>query len=142
MSAWGTDTDPTGGTRYSEGKPSAVDLPLLGIAEVARVGAYGGQKYAPRDWERGQSMRSLLGSAFRHLSRAMLDPWSRDPESGCLHLGHAAWNLLAALHFFEAGRVAEVDDISGWIGVAAADRSEAEARIRKTMSVAVGNRKG
>jgi hypothetical protein len=118
----GPNTEQAGGTRYSTGKAPLVHAPLLGMLEVGRVAEYGAGKYAPRDWQCGQSFSTLLNCALRHLFRAALSPQSRDPESGLLHAGHAAWNLLALLHFIETGRADELDDVTPHIGVTATER--------------------
>jgi hypothetical protein len=54
----------------------------------------------------------------------MADPLAKDPESGKLHLGHAAWNLLALLHFTEEGRAEALDDVTRWRGVTALEKKQ------------------
>jgi len=112
------NTEPAGGTRYSKGKPGPMWTPALGLLEVARVTEYGGRKYAPHDWHRGQSYSTLINSAARHLLHILsAGPLSKDPESGLLHAAHACWNLLCLLHFHHEGRDAELDDLSRWVDV-------------------------
>jgi len=124
---YGSDTEQAGGTRYSEGKPTPMWTPALGILEVARVTEYGNRKYAPLDWWAGQSFSTLIGSASRHLFAMLVyGPLSRDKESGLLHAAHCAWNLLCLLHFVYEGREEELDDLSKWIGVTAAQKKEVE----------------
>lgn len=131
MSSWGQDTEAAKGTRYSTGKPKLVATPILGMYEVARVGEYGAAKYALLDWHLGQSFSTLLNCAARHLFKALMNPLARDPESGCLHLGHAAWNVLALLHFIEEGRAHELDDVSPWIGVPASERAAKQEELQR-----------
>lgn len=120
------NTETSGGTRFSAGKPKLVGVPVLGLYEVARVSEYGAQKYALFDWHLGQSFSTCLNACARHLFRALLDPLARDPESGLLHLGHAAWNLIALLHFIEEGRAGELDDVTPWRGVSTAEKKARE----------------
>ena len=62
--------------------------------EVARVAEYGATKYAERNWERGMSWGHCFSGAMRHLW-AWWSGEETDPESGCSHLAHAAWNCMA-----------------------------------------------
>ena len=128
MTDFGTDTEKAGGTRFSEGKAPLVATPILGMFEVGRVSDHAARtKYALFDWWEGQSFSTLLNCAGRHLLRALVyGPMSRDKDSGCLHLGHAAWNILAALSFIEDGRAEELDDVTPWIGVTTAMKQEME----------------
>lgn len=117
------NVETAGGTRFSAGKPPLVGAPVLGLLEVGRVAEYGARKYAPFDWHLGQSFSTLLNSAMRHMLRCVNAPLARDEEeSGLLHLGHAAWNLLCLLHFIEEGRAEELDDITPWHGVSTAEK--------------------
>jgi succinate dehydrogenase flavin-adding protein (antitoxin of CptAB toxin-antitoxin module) len=116
------NTETSGGTRYSEGKPKMTWAPWRGMMEVCRVSDRGAQKYAPLDWDCGQSFSTLLNSASRHMIAAMNNPLARDSESDLLHVGHAAWNLLCLLDFVEQGRAAELDDITKWRGVSASEK--------------------
>lgn len=121
-----SNTERAGGTRYSGGKPAMTWSPWLGMLAVSGVAEYGATKYAPLDWLSGQSYSTLLNSAMRHLVRSMADPLAPDPESQHLHVAHATWNLLALLHFHEAGRSGELNDVSKWHGVTTAHRKAQE----------------
>jgi len=114
-----TNTETTGGSRFSTGKPQMWMAPWYGCMEVARVSEHGAGKYGPLDWEEGQSFSTLLNSAMRHLLKAMRNPLARDTESGLFHLGHAAWNILALLDFVERGDTERLDDVTPWQGVVA-----------------------
>lgn len=115
------NTEKSGGTRYSSGKPGGFHhLPLLGLLEVARVGQYGAEKYAPHDWRQGQSFSTLMDCMARHYVAACdKGAWARDDESGRYHIAHLAWNALCMLRQMElaaeAGREGEewfADDIT------------------------------
>lgn len=80
------------GLRYNEGKPKMSLLPPIALEEVAKVLTYGANKYAPYNWVKGLPLMEVLDSAERHISA-----WKKGEdidESGCLHLAHAACNLL------------------------------------------------
>lgn len=126
------NTETAGGSRYSTGKVPQIYAPWGGMEEVCRVSAMGAEKYAPYDYLNGQSFSTLLNSAMRHLRKAVRSPLERDPESGCLHLGHAAWNLLCLLDFIEQGRAWELDDVTPWHGITAAQRREIEAAAERS----------
>jgi hypothetical protein len=124
---FGANTDTSGGTRYSEGKPNPMWTPALGLLEVAKVTEYGSRKYAAHDWWVGQSFSTLMGSAGRHFFAMLVyGPLSRDKESGLLHAAHCCWNLLCLLNFVYEGREEELDDLSKWVGVTTAQKQEME----------------
>ena len=84
-------------------KDERYDLfPFDALDEVARVYAVGARKYEDDNWLRGYSWRLSLGALLRHVAR-----WAcgedRDPETGCLHLAHAAWHCLALITFYLRG---------------------------------------
>ena len=86
------------GLKYDGGKPRAA-LVLGGFAnallEVAKVGTFGAEKYAPNNWKLVEPER-YEDALFRHLLQ-----WQSgelvDSETGLRHLAHAAWNALAIL---------------------------------------------
>lgn len=67
------------------------------LEHVGFIGTYGAAKYSPRGW-----MSVLHGeerytdAMYRHLLKHAQGEL-HDPESGQLHLAHAAWNALAVL---------------------------------------------
>lgn len=67
----------------------------IGLREVARACAEGAQKYADFNWERGMPVNDLLNHAIAHIYQFLSGDRSEP------HLGHAAWNLLAACHSHE-----------------------------------------
>ena len=64
----------------------------IGLREVARACAEGAAKYSDFNWERGMPVHDLLNHAIAHVYQYLAGD-RREP-----HLGHAAWNLLAAIH--------------------------------------------
>lgn len=64
----------------------------IGLREVARACAEGAQKYGDWNWEKGMPVHDLLNHAIAHIY-GFLSGDRSEP-----HLGHAAWNLLAAIH--------------------------------------------
>jgi hypothetical protein len=64
----------------------------LGLREVARTCAEGAKKYSDFNWEKGMPVHDLLNHAIAHIY-GFLSGDRSEP-----HLGHAAWNLLAAIH--------------------------------------------
>lgn len=91
-------TDPvTGGQKGS--KPERYDLiPFEGLDEVARVYAYGANKYADHNWRRGYRWSLSSAAALRHISRWMQGE-DRDDESGLHHLAHAAFHMLTLITY-------------------------------------------
>jgi len=92
------------GLRYDSNKLGYHLLPVRALAEVAAVLDYGKNKYssesydATDNWRKGLSWRATVGSLLRH-SFAFLRGEDRDPESGLLHMAHAACNALFLIHF-------------------------------------------
>jgi hypothetical protein len=64
----------------------------IGLREVARACAEGAEKYGAWNWEKGMPVHDLLNHAIAHIYQ-FLEGDRSEP-----HLGHAAWNLLAAIH--------------------------------------------
>ena len=67
----------------------------IGLREVARACAEGAEKYGDWNWENGMPVHDLLNHAIAHVY-AFLGGDRSEP-----HLGHAAWNLLSAIHSHE-----------------------------------------
>ncbi len=95
-------TDPkTGGQKGR--KPERFDLlPFDALEEVARVYGIGARKYDADNWTKGYAWRLSAGALLRHVARFMCGE-DRDPETGCLHLAHAAWHCLTLLAFHMRG---------------------------------------
>jgi hypothetical protein len=87
----------TGAVRSNEVEDLRYDLITpIGLREVARAYAEGSKKYGDYNWEKGMPVHDLLNHALAHIYR-FLEGDRSEP-----HLGHAAWNLLAAIHSHEA----------------------------------------
>lgn len=67
--------------------------------ETARVFDYGRRKYAEWNWTKGMKWSVPLACAARHLEAIILKDESHDPESGLLHVGHCACNLVMLITF-------------------------------------------
>ncbi len=126
------NTESSGGTRFSEGKPGGwAYMPLFGLNLISPVSTGGAKKYAPEDWREGQSFSTLYNAMWRHLLATQEHGiWARDPATGCYHLAHAGWNLLTLLTFMALGRT-DLDDITPWRGVTTAQKTEAEKTSKK-----------
>ena len=67
-------------------------LALRALAETYHEGA---QKFGPYNWENGMPVSDLLNHAIAHIYNFLNGDRSED------HLGHAAWNVLGAIHSHE-----------------------------------------
>jgi hypothetical protein len=96
------------GMRFNSGKVRLDLLPFGAISEVANVSTYGSRKYDDENWRKGlkfkDTYRAILSHAFKWFTGEQYDP-----ESGCHHLAHAAWNCLAIVEFELLNRT-ELDD--------------------------------
>ena len=86
----------TGAIRSSDAESFRYDLiSPVGLKAVARACAEGANKYSDYNWERGMPVNDLLNHAVRHIYEYLSGDRSED------HLGHAAWNVLGAIHSVE-----------------------------------------
>lgn len=93
-------TDPTTGGQKGQ-KLERFDLfPFDALEELARVYGIGAKKYADDNWLKGYRWRLSAGALLRHVARFMLGE-DIDPETGCLHLAHAAWHCLTLIVFYK-----------------------------------------
>ena len=92
-------TDPVTGGQKGR-KPERLELiPFDALEELGRVYDYGMRKgYAQNNWLKGYAWGLSAGALLRHIGRFMLGA-DRDPESGCLHIAHAAWHCLTLCTF-------------------------------------------
>lgn len=65
------------------------------MEEVCQVMTEGAKKYPPHNWQKGFPDSGLIDSCLRHLYAALIKLEEIDPETGCRHVAHAMWNLLA-----------------------------------------------
>jgi len=83
--------------RFNHGKlPFDEILPQF-EEEIAKVMLYGQKKYGRFNWMKGAPISQFYGCIRRHLA-AIYKGEDVDAESGCLHLGHIATNLMM-LHY-------------------------------------------
>ena len=88
------------GLKFDTGKPR-MDFILEGmpnaLLEIGKVATFGANKYAPHSWRGVEDAQCrYLAALMRHLL-ADARGEELDPESGLLHLAHAAWGALAIL---------------------------------------------
>lgn len=92
-------TSSTGGEKGV--KPERLSLlPRKGLEAIARVYAFGAQKYAAHNWRRRYEWSKSTDAAMRHIA-AFNDGETNDPESGLPHLAHAGFHILALLTWLE-----------------------------------------
>ena len=84
--------------KHDQGKPPMSLLSRTALEEVAKVMAFGAQKYAAHNWRSGFTWSRTLDAAARHLY-AFIDGEDKDPESGLSHLAHAMCCLMFTLEF-------------------------------------------
>lgn len=95
----------TGAVRSSDAASVRYDLiSPVGLRRLAETYAEGAAKYGERNWEQGIPATSLANHALQHIYR-----WLAGDQGGEDHLAHAAWNLLAAMHFEE--QLSEMIDV-------------------------------
>ena len=67
------------------------------LAEVARVGTFGAEKYTPHGWlDVPNGEERYTDALYRHLLHEAAGEMY-DPDSNLFHAAHAAWNALARL---------------------------------------------
>lgn len=72
-------------------------LPPVALEEIAMAMQNGAEKYGAGDWRRsGISAAHYVGATMRHL-QAYARGERNDPESGFMHLAHAAASLMVML---------------------------------------------
>ena len=88
-------SEPTGGAiKFDSNKKARPELlPSDALMEVAKVMAFGAEKYDNDNWRNGFDWTRLLGSCHRHLHSFNAGE-DLDPESKLSHLAHAACNIL------------------------------------------------
>lgn len=86
----------SGAVRSSDAEQTRYDLiSPIGLRAVAEACAEGASRYGAWNWEAGMPANDMLNHALRHIYIFLSGDRSED------HLGHAAWNLLAAIHSLE-----------------------------------------
>ena len=83
---------PGGAVRYSTKGQGRYDLiPAEVIRRLAIIYEQGAEKYAPRNWEKGLTLGSLVDHAMRHLFKLSAGEVDED------HAGHTMWNMAAII---------------------------------------------
>ncbi len=91
-----------------DGKAPLSTLPPAGIEAVAMVQLYGHKKYGDfNNYRKGMEHSRQLSCAIRHIM-AHMNGETKDPESGELHLAHAACRLLFLIQNIKDG--VDIDD--------------------------------
>lgn len=96
-----------GGQKFDTDKPPMDLLDRHALEEIARVLAFGANKYHAHNWRSGIRFSRLLAAALRHL-HAFNDGEDTDPESGISHIAHAGCCIMFLL-WMEAERP-DMDD--------------------------------
>ena len=104
-----------GGVKDNVGKPRMDLIPPRVLRAVAEVLEFGTRKYKPNNWRLGLSWEETYGSLQRHLV-AWHDLEDVDPETGLLHLSHAACQVMFLLEF----ALTSTGEDDRWRGPAAA----------------------
>ena len=99
--------------KFDDHKDDLSLISLHSLRPVARAYGYGVKKYGRGNWrENDIDWHRTLSSVLRHLSECQDDPVKIDPESGIMHLAHAASQLLIKLHFVENMTYKELPNVS------------------------------
>ncbi len=86
----------SGAQRSSDAEKYRYDLVSpIGMRRLAETYAEGARKYGASNWLKGFPMSSLSNHVFKHLFQWVARDKSED------HLAHAAWGLMALMHFEE-----------------------------------------
>lgn len=86
------------GVKHDQGKPPLGLLPTSALVEVAKVLAFGKEKYAAHNWRKGFDWSRLIDASLRHIT-SYNDGEDKDPESNLSHLAHAACCIMFLLEF-------------------------------------------
>lgn len=87
----------TGAVRSSDANGTRYDLiSHIGLRRIAETYADGAAKYGRDNWQKGFPASDVINHCVSHIYQWLGGDTSED------HLAHAAWNLIAAMHFEEA----------------------------------------
>lgn len=90
------------GIKHDEGKPRMSLIPQKAVREVAKVMTFGAEKYGTHNYLLGMDHLRLIDAALRHIN-SHLTGETLDPESGVLHLAHAASSVLMTIELILNG---------------------------------------
>lgn len=94
-------TSETGGQKGR--KPARMDLVPPGpLLELSKVYGFGATKYDDHNYIKGYDWSLSYGAMLRHLM-AWSSGEDTDPESGRMHLAHAAWHCFCLMLFSQEG---------------------------------------
>jgi len=82
-------------------------IPVLPLAEIAKVFTYGTMKYDDNNWRKGMKWGRIYGALERHAEK-WIQGEQLDIESGLHHLAHAAWQCIVLYEYSFSKR--ELDD--------------------------------
>lgn len=86
----------TGAVRSADCEQTRYDLiSPIGLERLARTYAEGAAKFGAFNWENGMPVTDLLNHAIAHIYKFLSGARNEDD------LGHAAWNILGAIHSLE-----------------------------------------
>lgn len=86
----------TGAVRSADRDAERWDLiSPIGLKALAKTYAEGAAKFGANNWENGMPVTDLLNHGIAHIYAFLAGDRTED------HLGHAAWNLLGAIHSLE-----------------------------------------
>jgi hypothetical protein len=104
----------TPGAKLDHGKPDLSLLLMFGqaLSAVGDVGTFGCRKYTRGGWQIvPDGLTRYTAALLRHVFKSFYEP--HDPDSGLLHLAHAAWNALAILELTLRKEATNETDTSG-----------------------------
>jgi hypothetical protein len=86
----------TGAVRSTDANSTRYDLiSPVGLRRIAETYAEGAAKYGDNNWTKGMPASDTMNHALRHINLWLSGDKTED------HLAHAAWNLIAIMHFEE-----------------------------------------
>jgi hypothetical protein len=94
--------------RFDAGKARWDLLPPGPLSELVNVFTYGSLKYKEESWRDGYKFKPTFAAMLRHAFRWFAGE-THDPESGCHHLAHVAWNALVLIEYQALNRT-DLDD--------------------------------
>lgn len=88
-----------GATKHDNDKTNYCYMSSIFLEEVNKVLTFGAKKYEAHNWRKGFIWSRPLSACFRHLY-AFMRGEDRDPETGLLHLAHAACCIMFLVEFY------------------------------------------
>ncbi len=84
------------GVKFDSEKAPLDLIPYEALEEIAKVLAFGANKYGRHNWRAGIEQSRLIAAALRHLNQYNAGE-DTDSESNISHVAHAACNLVFLL---------------------------------------------